>query len=187
MITGEVKSRFFSTGCAGRKCVYDGMSASPALRAWRVSAPTISVLVLRHVVNCLDLVACDPEPLLARYALRARDAKALSKLIGRPVPARIGQIEGEVACLGPDEWLLRAPAGTTLPDGAGLPLSVVEIGERNDRRARYHHLSEFSLAREIELEIAHEAAQLAEVRREVQAGQDKLRAITEELGRTQIK
>lgn len=67
---------------------------------------------------------------LARYALRARDAKALSKLIGRPVPARIGQIEGEVACLGPDEWLLRAPAGTTLPDGAGLPLSVVEIGER---------------------------------------------------------
>lgn len=32
-----------------------------------------------------------------------------------------------------------------------------------------------------------EGAQLAEVRREVQAGQDKLRAITEELGRTQIK
>ncbi|OYU36885.1 AraC family transcriptional regulator [Novosphingobium sp. PASSN1] len=35
--------------------------------------PTISVLVLRHVVNCLDLVACDPEPLLARFALRRDD------------------------------------------------------------------------------------------------------------------
>lgn len=35
--------------------------------------PTISVLVLRHVVNCLDLVGCDPEPMLARCALRRDD------------------------------------------------------------------------------------------------------------------
>ncbi|GEN98438.1 AraC family transcriptional regulator [Novosphingobium sediminis] len=35
--------------------------------------PTISVLVLRHVVNCLDLVGCDPEPLLARFSLRRDD------------------------------------------------------------------------------------------------------------------
>lgn len=35
--------------------------------------PTISVLVLRHVVNCLDLVGCDPEPLLARFGLRRND------------------------------------------------------------------------------------------------------------------
>ncbi len=35
--------------------------------------PTISVLVLRHVVNCLDLVGCDPEAMLARLALRRDD------------------------------------------------------------------------------------------------------------------
>lgn len=35
--------------------------------------PTISVLVLRHVVNCLDLVGCDPEPMLARLGLRRND------------------------------------------------------------------------------------------------------------------
>ena len=35
--------------------------------------PTISVLVLRHVVNCLDLVGCDPEPLLGRHGLRRDD------------------------------------------------------------------------------------------------------------------
>lgn len=35
--------------------------------------PTISVLVLRHVANCLDLVGCDPEPLLARFHLRRND------------------------------------------------------------------------------------------------------------------
>lgn len=66
-----------------------------------------------------------------RYSLRARDAKVLAKLIGRKLPAKVGQVEGDVACLGPDEWLLRAPAGTCLPDGAGMPVSVVEIGERS--------------------------------------------------------
>ncbi len=35
--------------------------------------PTISVLVLRHVANCLDLVGCDPEPMLARFNLRRDD------------------------------------------------------------------------------------------------------------------
>jgi len=35
--------------------------------------PTISVLVLRHVANCLDLVGCDPEPMLARFRLRRAD------------------------------------------------------------------------------------------------------------------
>ena len=35
--------------------------------------PTISVLVLRHVVNCLDLVGCDPEPMLAPLGLRRND------------------------------------------------------------------------------------------------------------------
>lgn len=67
---------------------------------------------------------------LARFSLRARDATALGKLIGRKLPTKIGLTEGDVACLGPDEWLLRAPEGTTLPDGSGLPLAVVEISER---------------------------------------------------------
>lgn len=35
--------------------------------------PTISVLVLRHVANCLDLVGRDPEPILARFGLRRDD------------------------------------------------------------------------------------------------------------------
>jgi hypothetical protein len=38
-----------------------------------VLKPTISVLVLRHVANCLDLVGCDPEPLLAGLHLRRND------------------------------------------------------------------------------------------------------------------
>jgi sarcosine oxidase, subunit gamma len=67
---------------------------------------------------------------LARYSLRGRDAKALAKLIGRKLPTKIGTTEAGVACLGPDEWLLRAAWGTRIPDGAGLPLAVVEISER---------------------------------------------------------
>ncbi len=69
-------------------------------------------------------------PALARYSLRGRDAAALGKLIGRKVPTKINEIAGEVVCLGPDEWLLRAEAGTRLPDGSGQKLSVVEISER---------------------------------------------------------
>lgn len=67
---------------------------------------------------------------LARFSLRARHPATLSKLIGRPVPAKVGQIEGEVVCLGPDEWLLRAPEGTRIPDGTGQPLAVVETSDR---------------------------------------------------------
>jgi len=67
---------------------------------------------------------------LARYSLRARDAKVLGKLLGRKLPAKIGASEGEVLCLGPDEWLLRTSEGSKLPDSAGLPLAVVDISER---------------------------------------------------------
>jgi sarcosine oxidase subunit gamma len=67
---------------------------------------------------------------LARYSMRARDPAALVRLIGRPVPAKIGEIAGEVACLGPDEWLLRTAEGTRVPDGAGQPLSVIDVSER---------------------------------------------------------
>jgi sarcosine oxidase subunit gamma len=67
---------------------------------------------------------------LARYSLRARDAKVLGKLVGRKLPERIGASAGDTVCLGPDEWLVRAPEGSVLPEGAGLPLAVVDISER---------------------------------------------------------
>lgn len=38
-----------------------------------MSKPTISVLVLRHVANCLDLAGCNPGPLLVPYGLRTSD------------------------------------------------------------------------------------------------------------------
>lgn len=67
---------------------------------------------------------------LARWSLRARDAKALAKVVGHKVPVKIGSSEGGMACLGPDEWLLRLPEGSAIPSGEGLPLSVVDISER---------------------------------------------------------
>ena len=69
-------------------------------------------------------------PPMARFSLRARDVKALEGLLGRKLPARIGATAGEVACLGPDEWLLRTTPGTAIPTGEGLPLAVTEISER---------------------------------------------------------
>ena len=70
-------------------------------------------------------------PPLARFSLRARQAQALEAVLGTKLPKRIGETEGGVACLGPDEWLLRAPAGTTLPTGAGLPVAITEISDRS--------------------------------------------------------
>lgn len=67
---------------------------------------------------------------LERRSLRARDAKALSALLGRSLPEKIGASSDGAVCLGPDEWLLRAPQGTAIPDGAGQPLAVVDISER---------------------------------------------------------
>ena len=68
---------------------------------------------------------------LARFSLRARQAQALETVLGTKLPKRIGETEGGVACLGPDEWLLRAPVGTTLPTGAGLPVAITEISDRS--------------------------------------------------------
>jgi sarcosine oxidase subunit gamma len=67
---------------------------------------------------------------LARWSLRARDAKALAKAVGHKVPAKIGETLGGMACLGPDEWLLRLPEGSSISMGEGLPLSVVDVSER---------------------------------------------------------
>jgi sarcosine oxidase subunit gamma len=69
-------------------------------------------------------------PPLARYSLRARDPKALAKLLARDVPETIGTTKGELACLGPDEWLLRTPIDTVMPDCSGQLLSVVDVSER---------------------------------------------------------
>jgi AraC-like DNA-binding protein len=38
-----------------------------------MTKPTISVLVLRHVANCLDLAGCNPGPLLVPFGLRPGD------------------------------------------------------------------------------------------------------------------
>ena len=67
---------------------------------------------------------------LARWSLRGRDPKTLAKAVGHKVPAGIGETAGGVLCLGPDEWLLRLPEGSSIPTADGLPLSVVDISER---------------------------------------------------------
>lgn len=68
---------------------------------------------------------------MARYSLRARDAAVLAGVIGRELPAKIGTTVGPIACLGPDEWLLRLPVGETVATGEGQPVSVVDISERS--------------------------------------------------------
>lgn len=68
---------------------------------------------------------------MARYALRARQASDVEKLLGRPVPHKIGDTDQGVFCLGPDEWLLLAPAGTALSAGEGAAVAVTEVSDRN--------------------------------------------------------
>lgn len=77
-------------------------------------------------------VAITLAPPMARFSLRARDRDraALEVLLGRRLPAKIGTTAGEIACLGPDEWLLRCAQGTAIPLGEGLALAVTEISER---------------------------------------------------------
>jgi sarcosine oxidase subunit gamma len=70
-------------------------------------------------------------PPMARYSLRARQGQALETLLGVKVPKKIGATEGGIACLGPDEWLMRAEVGITIPKGAGLSVSVTEVSERS--------------------------------------------------------
>jgi sarcosine oxidase, subunit gamma len=70
-------------------------------------------------------------PPMARYSLRARQAQVLETLLGVKVPKKMGATEGGIACLGPDEWLMRAPTGTTVPMGAGLTVVVTDVSERS--------------------------------------------------------
>lgn len=71
-----------------------------------------------------------PAAAMARYALRARSADGLAAIIGRAVPAQIGETVDGIACLGPDEWAARLAAGTTLPMGEGQAASIVDILSR---------------------------------------------------------
>ena len=67
---------------------------------------------------------------MARYSLRARQLEALETLLNTKLPHKIGKTENGFACLGPDEWLLRAAFGTAIPKGEGLAVSVTDISER---------------------------------------------------------
>jgi sarcosine oxidase, subunit gamma len=78
-----------------------------------------------------DGVTISLAPSMARYSLRARQGQALESLLGLKVPKKIGATEGGIACLGPDEWLLRAPAETSVSMGVGLPVSVTDVSDRS--------------------------------------------------------
>ena len=67
---------------------------------------------------------------MARYSLRARQAQALETILKVNVPKKIGACVGGIACLGPDEWLMRAAAGTLIPIADGLPIAITNISER---------------------------------------------------------
>ena len=68
---------------------------------------------------------------MKRYSLRARDSKSLETLLNRKVPQAIGATEGGIACLGPDEWLLRVDATADNPTGEGLAVAITDISERS--------------------------------------------------------
>lgn len=70
-------------------------------------------------------------PPMARYSLRARSSQALETILDVKVPKTIGATDGEIACLGPDEWLMRAEAGTTIPMAAGLAAAITDVSERS--------------------------------------------------------
>jgi sarcosine oxidase, subunit gamma len=70
-------------------------------------------------------------PPMVRYSLRARQVQALEAVLKVKVPKQIGTTSGGIACLGPDEWLMRAPSGTALTVGEGLPVAVTDVSERS--------------------------------------------------------
>jgi sarcosine oxidase, subunit gamma len=78
-----------------------------------------------------DGVTISLAPPMARFSLRARQGQALETLLGVKVPKKIGATEGGIACLGPDEWLMRAPDGTSISMGAGLAVAITDVSERS--------------------------------------------------------
>ena len=70
-------------------------------------------------------------PPMARYSLRARQGQALETLLGVKAPKRIGEAVGGIACLGPDEWFMRGPVGTTVPASDGLAIATTDVSARS--------------------------------------------------------
>lgn len=66
-----------------------------------------------------------------RYSLRARSAVAVAMMLGRDAPDRIGDMRGGLACLGPDEWLLRTPPEAPLAIAEAMAVAVTDISERS--------------------------------------------------------
>lgn len=77
-----------------------------------------------------DGVTISLAPPMARYSMRGRQAQALETVLKVKVPKKIGATEGGIACLGPDEWLMRAQAGTTIAMGEGLPIAITDVSDR---------------------------------------------------------
>ncbi len=76
-------------------------------------------------------VTVSAAPRYARFSLRARQASDLERLLGRPVPTKIGATDQGVLCLGPDEWLMLAPANTAFTPAEGTGVAVTEVSDRN--------------------------------------------------------
>jgi sarcosine oxidase, subunit gamma len=70
-------------------------------------------------------------PTARRWSLRARDPSVLENCLNLPLPRKIGETLGEIACLGPDEWLWRSASAQPLDMGGGQPLSIVDVSERS--------------------------------------------------------
>ena len=85
------------------------MSEAIAIPALAVAGTDLALET--HAVTGTGVTLVLEEP-ASRWSLRARSADALAAVIGRGVPARIGDTLDGVACLGPDEWLADLPAGT---------------------------------------------------------------------------
>lgn len=68
---------------------------------------------------------------ITRYSLRARKVAAVAAMLEMAVPAKIGRDEGDVACLGPDEWLWRSATCRQLSASTGTPVAVVDVSERS--------------------------------------------------------
>jgi sarcosine oxidase, subunit gamma len=77
-----------------------------------------------------DRVTMTYAPPMRRFSLRARDPALLASIIGLPLPTRIGETEGNIACLGPDEYYARLPHDADLPRGAGQAVSIVDVSDR---------------------------------------------------------
>ncbi|MES2782422.1 MAG: sarcosine oxidase subunit gamma family protein [Pseudomonadota bacterium] len=75
---------------------------------------------------CISLAAP-----MRRSSLRARDPAHLERLLKVTLPSKIGASQGGIACLGPDEWYLRAEVSANIPEGDGLPIAITDISDRS--------------------------------------------------------